>query len=380
MFWNIYKASILNNIRQKEVIRWIILFPLLLATLFFFAFSSIDENELIDIIPIGVITDNSYEEDIYFKEFITSLSEGEDKVFKATFYKAEADAIEDLKNKEISSYINYENNGPTLITIENGLNQSITKSILDNYLQTTSNYTNILMTNPATNIDNLSTNSSYTSEISLNGKSQSFMVHYFYALIGMMCLFGSILGAENVNYIQANLSPLGARQSVSPVKKYKLVLFNLLGSLTIHVFTLIILLIYIILILNIDFGSNILLILLACLIGSILGISFGAFVSSATKLKSSVKTGILTGLTMTFTFLSGMMGGQTNNIQYLVATKFPILSWLNPVTRISDSFYSLYFYDDLSKYSINMGIVIIMSIVLIIGTSFFIRRQRYDSI
>ena len=59
----------------------------------------------------------------------------------------------------------------------------------------------------------------FTREISLSNAKPSHQLPYFYALIAMVCLYGSFQGLTSAFYLQANLSALGARRSMAPRKK-----------------------------------------------------------------------------------------------------------------------------------------------------------------
>ena len=55
MFGNIYRKYLLRHIRDKEMVIWTVLFPIVLATLFSLAFSSLDQGEQISSIPVAVV-------------------------------------------------------------------------------------------------------------------------------------------------------------------------------------------------------------------------------------------------------------------------------------------------------------------------------------
>ena len=76
-------------------------------------------------------------------------------------------------------------------------------------------------------------------------------------------------------------------------------------------------------------------------------------------------------------FLSGMMG---ITMKYVVDTNAPIINKVNPVSMITDGFYSLYYYDTLERYFFNIVSLLIFSIVAIAISYRGLRRQKYDSI
>jgi ABC-2 type transport system permease protein len=80
---------------------------------------------------------------------------------------------------------------------------------------------------------------------------------------------------------------------------------------------------------------------------------------------------------MVGSFLSGMM---FVDMKYLVIKKAPILSYINPVNLLTDSFYSLYYYDSLDRYYMNIGLLLIMVVVLGVASYLGLRRKTYASI
>jgi ABC-2 type transport system permease protein len=156
-----------------------------------------------------------------------------------------------------------------------------------------------------------------------------------------------------------------------------MILYDLLGGIAVHFLCLIFLVLYMIFVLRTDFGTQLWLVLLTCLAGSVLGVSFGAAVGVSNKLKEQAKVAILISVSMVCAFLSGLMVGGMN---YIVHERAPIVSWLNPAARITDAFYSLYYYDTYDRYLLNLGIVAGMTVCLLAVTAVFVRRQRYDSI
>ena len=156
-----------------------------------------------------------------------------------------------------------------------------------------------------------------------------------------------------------------------------MILYDLLGAITVHFCCLLFTVAYIIFVLGTDFGSKLWLVLLTCLAGSLLGVAFGAIVSVASKPKEQAKVAILISVTMVCCFLSGLM---VSGINYTVAQKAPAVAWLNPAARITDAFYCLYYYDTYERYLLNIGIILAMAFVMFAVTSIFVRRQRYESI
>lgn len=177
--------------------------------------------------------------------------------------------------------------------------------------------------------------------------------------------------------IQANRSNIGARVNASPVKKMKLLLINMLAAFTAHVGTVIIMIIYMMKILKIDFGNNIPQIILVCFIGSVTGIFVGASVGVLVNKGAGVQSAVMTFINLVGGFLSGMM---FVDIKYLIAKKAPVLAYINPINLISDSFYSLYYFDNFDRFYRNIAILGIITVILGAISYLGLRRKTYESI
>jgi len=202
------------------------------------------------------------------------------------------------------------------------------------------------------------------------------MIEY-YTLIAMTCLYGGILGMWAINKCLANMGNVGKRISVAPTKKSIIVLSSALASYIIELFGLLILFLFTIFVIKVDYGSNLLLVVILALVGSFTGLSLGIMLASALKSGEDLKLGLMISITMLGCFLSGMMG---ITMKYIVDKNIPIINKLNPASMITDGFYSLYYYDTLDRYIFNLTSLLIFSAVLIIISYISIRRQKYDSI
>jgi len=367
-------------LRDKDLVFWTLLFPILLSTLFNLAFSNLSKYENFNTINIAVVDNEQYKNDVNFKNTIeAATAEKDKKLFNITLTSKEnADTL--LKDNKIDGYIFLDNTIKVTIK-QNGLNQTIIKSFVDQYNQIGSAVQNIMKTNPAAMqnglIDIASKETNYIKEDSVSKSNPNTVVNYFYTLIAMACLYGGFWGMKEMNDIQADLSAVGARVNLAPVHKLKVYIYRFLSALLVHFSEILIVLAYVRFGLNISFGTQILYVILACFVGCLTGISFGSFVGAVVKKSEGIKTAVLIGGTMTLSFLSGMMFA---DMKYLVASKAPILGYLNPANLITDAFYSLYYYDTHTRFFINIAILLIFVILFSTVTYFVVRRQKYASL
>ena len=249
---------------------------------------------------------------------------------------------------------------------------------MDSYLQAGSTYTTIAASNPQAHSGMQNGYAgSYLTDVSPAKSASGNTVIYFYALMAMASMFGGFWGNKEVSDIQANLSPQGARINLAPVHKMKAFGYSLCAAILIQFISLLILVAYLTLGLKVDFGSQLGYVLLTCLVGSIMGVSFGAFIGSIIKSNENLKIAVMIGVSMIFSALSGLMN---IDIKYAATQAVPILAYINPANLLADSFYSLYYYTSHARYFLNIALLLGISVIFSLTVYFVTRRQKYASL
>lgn len=200
---------------------------------------------------------------------------------------------------------------------------------------------------------------------------------YFLALIAFACLSGVYLSIHSTVQLQANLSALGERRSITPTHKLSLILGDLLVLESIHFVNILILELYLTQVLHISLGHDIPKLLLITFMGTLIGICLGILIGCAGKLSYSVKSGIGVLVTLLPSFLAGLMFGGMKNV---IEQHCPVINRINPASVLSDAFYCLSVYDDAVRYRRCILILVIMCLLCISFSFLMIRRERYDSI
>lgn len=394
MFFHNFKYSLKTLIRVKPLVFWTFAFPLILGTFFNLAFSGLDDVEDLEIINVAVVENENLEESLFYKEAFDEINKvSDEKIFNITYEPDEASAKKLLIDEEITGYVIIED-VPNLIINKNGIEETAIRQMLDEIAQTGFTFENIIKKEIMKDPENISEEkiegmvtaiseeimdsseeNSLTRDTSPKRLSSSMV--YFYTLIAMTAMYGGMLAMESTSRTLANMTDEGKRVAVSPTPRWNLILSSLLASFVLQLLSITVLFIYTRFVLNIDYGDNVALIVLLTLLGCIAGLSFGIFIETVLNANEKVKTGVLIGVTMFGSFLTGMMGVE---IKYYVDTHFPIVNMVNPARMITDGFYSLYYYDTLDRYKMNI-ISILIFIAVVIGISMFkLRRQKYDNI
>lgn len=390
MFIHNLKYTIKILFKNKVLIFWTFAFPIILGLLFNMAFSNIEKDEMLKVFSIAVVSiDNSKEQEIY-KETLEKLSTGDARLFNLK-YVDEEEANRLLDESEIEGYVVISDDVKVVIK-ENGSNQTIIKFVIQEIKQNkkivedlslkeiekeTSNGNYSFDTTEIVNNILTKINSQEVSLNSLSSSNLSYMTIEYYTLIAMACMYTGMLGLTSINNCLANMSNKGKRISVSPNKKSTIVLSSLIGSYIVSLLGLSILLLFLLFVLKVDFGNNMLLVILLSMVGSLAGISLGVLVASVFKLSEGAKTGIIIAISMFLSVLSGMTGV---TLKYVIDTNVPIVNLINPNNLITDGFYSLYYYNTLDRYFRDLIYLIIFVIICLVISFFSLRREQYDSI
>lgn len=396
MFKHTLKYNLKILYKNKMLIFWTYLFPIILGAFFYLAFHDIEKNETFEPISIAVINNDDFKNNEVWKNTINILSkkDSDEQIFY-TNYKTLEEARSELKQDKITGYLLLEDNKPKVVIKKNGTSETIFKSIVEE-INSKNNLINEYVTIKINNMyqsgldpmfkkdfqENIYKEALSILDIETNIKdvtsnTMSYTMIEYYTLIAMTCLYGGILGMVSINKNLANMGSIGKRISVSITPKRITILSSALAGYIAEIIGLSLLFIFTIFILKVDYGSNLPLIILLSLVGSLTGLSLGIFCASIFKTNENTKLGLIIAITMTGCFLSGMMG---ITMKYIIDKNVPIVNKLNPASLITDSFYSLYHYSSLDRYWGNIISLIIIAIILILLSIRSLRRQKYDSI
>jgi ABC-2 type transport system permease protein len=380
MFMHIFGYRLKCLARDREMVFWTLIFPLILATMFHFAFDQLmGRQETFRPIRAAVVGSDAYRQNVAFRQALDALSgPGEGQLIELTVTD-DREARRLLEEGAISGVITVDD--PIGLTVsQSGIEQSILKSILDEYAHTYATITGILEehpTDPAGLLREIGQVRTYTQQISFSSAEPNTTLNFFYALIAMTCLYGGFWGLRNTTDMQADLSPQGARRSVAPTHKLGVVLYDSAAALTISLAEVMVLLAYLALVLRVKFGDQVWYVLLTCLAGCIAGVSLGALIGTYVRKSEGAKTGILIGTSMTMSFLAGLM---IDTMKHTIARKAPVLSYINPAALIADAFYSLYVFASHRRFFLNIGLLLLISAAMCTLSFLRLRRDRYASL
>lgn len=374
MFYHNFKCSLKILLKNKGLVFWTFVFPIILGIFFNMAFSDIDKKEKFNSIDIAIVSSEDFNNNVIFKQSIEFLSDekSDNKMFN-TVYTSKKKATYLLENNKIDGYLTFFGDNVNITIKKNGVNQTILKYIIEDI------NSNKKILAEASNIPealSLIKNNSVKLN-NITNKNLGFSMIEYYTLIAMACLYGSMLSMYVLNYSQANISSVGKRVSISSSKKTSLLLSGFFASYVVQLIGIFLLLFVTLFLFKVDYGNNLIYVFILSLFGSLAGLALGIAISSINNISEVTKNGILISIIMFCCFLSGMMGV---SMKYIIDKNIPFLNKINPANMITEGFYSLYYYDNLNRFYFNLLSLFIFSIIMILISLRNLRRQEYDSI
>lgn len=372
---HLIKYNVIVKLRNFNTSFWPLVFPLIMATLFYFAFGRMEEADF-ETVSVAVVRQDGAEE--AFLEYLKEIEEKESHLIAVQEMKA-GEALEALSQKAIAG-IFYIEEELSLTVSGNGLKESILQCLLSDYANWHRTIEDIGKLHPEgmeTALVQMAEYKDLVKQVSLGGKTTNANAQFFYALIAMACMYGSFIGFGAAITLQANLSSLAARRCITPTHKLKLILSELIACFLQHFVNVLLLLLYLRYVLKMDFQGRMGDMLLVCFAGSIIGVSLGIFIGSIGKMSEEVKIGVLIGVSMICSFLAGLM---QNSVKNMVDRHAPFINRINPAAVIADAFYCINVYDSPDRYRADLLTLFLLCVVLVIISFCLIRRERYDSI
>lgn len=364
MFYHSFKNTFRVLLRQRVMIFWCLIFPIILGSFFKLALGNVYNAGKFEQIPVGV--NEELLKDEYFKNFMDDLEK--EKIFKVK----EARDKSVLDEDEIVAYIEEEDK---IFTKKSGISETLVEEILKSYVEKKDMIVRVMSSNRMADVSSLIINDNHIKDMS--NPNMDFLNTYFYTLLGMQTIYGYQWGLYVIYQYEANLSTLAKRNSIMPLNKKKSLLSALFAAWIINFLITLFFIAILKLVFKVDFGGKIGPVMGLMTLSSLTGVSFGALLGASNKLSIEAKSGLGMAVTMLFCFLAGMMNMQ---IKAVITSKVPFINKVNPVALITDGIYSLYYYNSISRYANNMLWLGGLTVVLIIMSMFFMRGKQYESL
>ena len=379
MFRHNFKYDLITSLRVKEVILWLIIYPIALGTFFKVAFGNIYDNDIRFTTVKTAVVVTSEENGKTFKQ-VADKMENEDDAMFSFVYTDKEDAMKQLEKEDVRGVI-FVDDKLSLTVSSNSLKSTMLERFVEKYNLNAKIIGDTAKNDPS-KIEAVS--KAPSEELStvkaeaLSDGNTNMYDQYFYNLLAMVALFGTITGLHVATHNQGNLSALGARKCISPTPKSKTILSCLCATFVVQAICMIIALTFIILVLRVDMGSRIPLVYLTSILAGTVGSSMGFFIGSIGRFGESTKDAICTAVSLLLCFCSGLMDASIK--QKIAESSFAWFNKVNPAAVICESFFSLNIYKDYTRYIQCVVTMIITTIVFVTLGLLMTRRRKYASL
>ncbi|OZG60236.1 multidrug ABC transporter permease [Bifidobacterium lemurum] len=409
--WSTFIAMMRVNLRDKSGVFWMVCFPIILATMLQGVFGGISEQNVIEPVPVAVVSDAAWD-DVYGAErFVRALAEGGDgetTLVSITETNGIEQAEELLDGGEVSAILAADDDGRIAMTISDttaaqvraaqvngGDATSISLSALSNVLDVFNTNSGIIADAITAALrrdpqlagdpdfwtafsDRLGTDAvSYTNEITLTRFTPDPMARYHFALLGMAAMLSMLFSCIPLVFMQANLTDNGARITAGALPKSRMVLGVFLAGWLMSFLSSSIAFLYIRCVLGITVGGREILaeigLLVASFTASALGLALGAIPKLSLNAKNAISIAISVGLSVP----AGLMGITSMALNDTIQREAPLFHLINPVKQVSNLFYDLLYYDTLAPFAQTIAVLLVMSALAVAAATALLRRQRY---
>ncbi len=386
------KYTFLMSVKDRSFIFWMIAFPIILCTAFYFAFGNIDKEAEIDI-KFGLsqnIANSETMESILAQVPLFEVIKDDEKMLK-----------EKLLNKELDVYLDRDYK---LIVFESTTNSKIAVNIIEemqkygiSYIISKNDKVNLGLKTPdiigydfkdvvpylneaykSKDFSIMSSAFGFTKYVEYKNGEASVLKTILFTSFGMFSLYGIYICIYLMELIQGYLSPLAVRVSVAPYKKRNLIINAFISGFILTFIFNIITMLYVKYILGVTLFNDLKLTFLVLVVANIFGNSLGILFGISKKFTSEQKSGLVTAFLLILSFMCGM--GGSADLRQRIEESVPILNRLNPVNLINECLYQVNIIENTNVLFRNLNILLLVGLIILIISGIILRRKSYDSL
>lgn len=224
-------------------------------------------------------------------------------------------------------------------------------------------------------LDELKSRDESMSRVSFREDPVSSGMQYFFSLLAMASLFSSWSATSFMKSLLADQSAAGLRFECSPAPRLTAAAASALAGILLQALSGFLVVLYIEYVLGLSFHIPLGYILLVTTLGGAVGVSFDMAVSTLTHGNEALNVAIPLTVTMTCSFLSGLMVG---SMKQIIENAAPILNRLNPAAVLTDALYCAGTYGVGRQYWSDAASLAVMAALLLLFAGIRMRRQNYD--
>lgn len=439
--WTTFVTELKATLRNPSTLFWIIAFPLILSSIIQAVFGSVARSTVLETAPVAVVTDDAWRDSYGAESFVKALSGASDDVNGSTIAPSAAGAtsgvahthaaaptgqsskslpllisrtdVSDttaaqslLRTGDVLAYLSVDTDGRLTMTLSqkaaadiaqarisgsDGQAWSLTTlaTLIGQYNERSAIIMEAISSAAQTDPTKLNDPAWFTALLS-DGNAESMaapypgvrtstpMARYHIAILAMALMTAMSLTCDSITRLQANLSPLGARISSSPLSHGAKIASILLSSWLMTSICGLVDLLFIRFVIGVSFAGRGILAAAAVIIAagtsSCLGLALGAI----PRVTLNAKIGISIIVTLALSAFTGLYGNMS--FADSVNRAAPALQYLNPVKQVTNLFYAIVCYDNLAPFLRTAIILLAMGVLGLAIAGIELRRASYENL
>ena len=375
----VFSYQVLRLLRDRILLVWTLGFPIVLSLIFMAQFSNLNEAYEANPMSFGVVQDKAYRADPGLDAVVKRISADDadphliTKVTHSTASEAEAAA----KRGETNGYLAVENGEPVLHVTQKGNGAETTRVlrvVIDSYTQRRAEYKSLIKEGTAPErLAALETDQSFTHSLSVTPSPVKPETHYYFALLAFACGMGTTVATVAVKGIMA-VSPVGARQTLAGLHRWKVLTATLAASWVCVFACLVVAFAFMALVVGVDFGPHVLLCLVAIGVCSLMASAVGAALGTLARLE----IGMISGFTSLLSLFTGLYGPASQSLASSIEQHAPLLAQANPLWQTARCFYGLLYYDSLAPFARSCAVLLGMTCLFLTIALIRARRMTHE--
>ena len=375
----VFSHQVLRLLRDKTLLVWTLGFPIVLSFIFMVQFSNLEEAYEASPMSFGIVQDEAYRAAPGLDALVERISADDadphliTRVTHSTASEAEAAA----KRGDTNGYLAVENGEPVLHVTQKGDAQEslrVLRVVMDSYTQTRAEHEALIEAGtPPEQVASLQAGHGFTQSVSVTPAPVKPATRYYFALLAFASGMGTTVAMIAVQGIVAN-SPLGARQTMAGLPRWKVLTATLAASWVCVLACLLIAFAFIATVVGVDFGPHLPLCLVAIGVASLMSSAAGAVLGTFGKLG----VGMVSAITCLLSLFTGLYGTGAQALADSVERSAPLLAQLNPLWQASRCFYGLLYYDSLAPFARSCAALLGMTCLFLTIALIRARRMNHE--
>lgn len=375
----VFLYQVLRLLRDRVLLVWTLGFPVVLSLIFMAMFSNLDKVYEATPMSFGVVQDEAYRTAPGLDAVVERISADDadhhliTKVTHSTVAQAEAAA----KRGETNGYLAVEGSDPVLHVTQQGNEAETTRVlrvVMDSYTQRRAEYVALAKAGAAPEkLAALETDQAFTRSISVTPSPVKPQTLYYFALLAFACGMGTTVAMVAVKGIMA-VSPVGARQTLAGLARWKVLTATLAASWVCVFVCLLVAFAFMASVVGVDFGPHVLLCLVAIGVCSLMASAVGAALGTLARLE----IGMISGFTSLLSLFTGLYGPASQSLARSIEQHAPLLAQANPLWQTARCFYGLLYYDSLAPFARSCAVLLGMTCLFLTIALIRARRMTHE--